>query len=113
MFRYKSEAFGGMPRSRFIQALHAEGIPCSPGYSPLNKEPFLQTALDSKGYRRIYSKEVLDRWKERTQCPANEQLCHEAIWLTQTMFLGPRGDMDQIAAAVRKIKAHTGALAKV
>ena len=78
MFRYKSEAFGGMPRSRFLEALQAEGIPCSPGYSPLNKESFLQTALGSKGYRRIYSKEVLDRWEERTQCPANEQLCHEA-----------------------------------
>jgi dTDP-4-amino-4,6-dideoxygalactose transaminase len=113
MFRYKSESFGGMPRSRFIQALQAEGIPCSPGYSPLNKEPFLQTALGSKGYRRIYPKEVLDHWEERTQCPANEQLCHEAVWLTQTMFLGPRGDMDQIAAAVRKIRANTGALAKV
>ena len=29
-----------------------------------------------------------------------------------SLFLGPRGDMDQIAAAVRKIKANTGALAK-
>jgi len=28
------------------------------------------------------------------------------------MFLGSRGDMDQIAAAVRKIRANTGALAK-
>ena len=41
MFRYKPEAFGGMPRARFIQALNAEGIPCSGGYSPLNKESFL------------------------------------------------------------------------
>ena len=28
MFRYKSEAFGGLPREKFLQALQAEGIPC-------------------------------------------------------------------------------------
>ena len=49
MFRYKSEAFGGLPRAKFLQALEAEGIPCSAGYSPLNKESFLQTALQFQG----------------------------------------------------------------
>ena len=49
MFRYKSDEFSGMPRDKFLQALEAEGIPCSSGYSPLNKESFLQTALQSRG----------------------------------------------------------------
>ena len=49
MFRYKSEAFGGLPRAKFLQALEAEGIPCSAGYSPLNKESFLPTALELQG----------------------------------------------------------------
>ena len=83
-------AFGGMPRAKFIQALTAEGIPCSGGYSPLNKESFLPTALDSKGFRRIYPRELLDRYEERNHCPANERLCQEAVWFTQTMFLGNR-----------------------
>ena len=112
MFRYKPEAFAGLPRAKFLQALDAEGIPCSGGYSPLNKESFLQTALNSKGFRRIYPKEVLDRWEERNHCPANDQLCQEAVWFTQTMFLGTRSDMDQIAEAVRKIQAHAEALAR-
>lgn len=113
MFRYRPEAFGGMPRAKFIQALSAEGIPCSGGYTPLNKESFLQTAFSSRGFRRIYPKELLDRYEERNHCPANEKLCQEAVWFTQTMFLGTRSDMDQIAAAVRKIQAHGEALARV
>jgi perosamine synthetase len=113
MFRYKSEAFGGLPRAKFLHALDAEGIPCSGGYSPLNKEPFLPTALNSKGFRRIYPKEILDRYEQRNHCPANDQLCQEAVWFIQTTFLGTRTDMDQIAAAVRKIHANSAALARV
>src|SRR5262249_28700700 len=35
MLRYDPAAFEGLPRSTFIRALGAEGIPCSAGYSPL------------------------------------------------------------------------------
>ncbi len=113
MFRYKSEAFGGLPRAEFLSALDAEGIPCSAGYSPLNKESFLPTALNSKGFRRIYPREILDRYEQRNHCPANDQLCHEGVWFTQTMFLGTRSDMDQVAAAVRKVHANAEALLRV
>ena len=37
MFRYQAERFAGLPRGRFLRALSAEGIPCSGGYSPLNR----------------------------------------------------------------------------
>jgi perosamine synthetase len=33
------------------------------------------------------------------------------VWFTQTMLLGPRGDMDQIAEAIRKIQANADKLA--
>jgi hypothetical protein len=48
------------------------------------------------------------------QCrvPAHEKLCREAVWFMQRMLLGPRSDMDQIAEAIRRIRAHAGALAK-
>ena len=113
MFRYKSEAFGGLPRDRFLSALHAEGIPCMAGYSPLNKEAFLPAALNSKGFRRIYPKEILDRYDDRNHCPSNDQLCQEGVWITQANFLGTRSDMDQIAAAVRKLHANAEALLRV
>ena len=112
MLRYQAEQFGGLPRAKFLKALSAEGIPCMAGYSPLNKEPFVKATLQTRAYQKIYPPEVLKNWEERTQCPANDQLCQEGVWFAQTMFLGPRGDMDHIAEAIRKIHAHAAELAK-
>ncbi len=106
MFRFRSEEFHGLERDVFLRALRAEGIPCSGGYSPLNREPFLKEVLRSRAYRRIYPADVLDEWQERNQCPVNEQLCREAVWFPQTMLLGPERDMEQIAEAIRKIHRH-------
>jgi dTDP-4-amino-4,6-dideoxygalactose transaminase len=104
MFRYDASAFAGLTRAGFLKALRAEGVPASGGYSPLDKEPFLTNVMNGRGYQRIYGKATLDAWRERTRCPQNDRLCNEAVWFTQTMLLGPREDMDQIAAAVRKIQ---------
>jgi len=112
MFRYQAERFAGLPRERFLKALSAEGVPCSGGYTPLNQQPFVQATLRSRAYQRLYPKEVLDAWEERNRCPANDRLCEEAVWLTQTMLLGPRRDMDEIAAAIRKIQASAADLAR-
>jgi perosamine synthetase len=112
MFRYRPEPFAGLPRERFLRALEAEGIPCSGGYTPLDRQPFVRATLASRAYQRLYPKEVLAGWAERNRCPANEQLCEEAVWLTQTMLLGPRQDMDDIAAAIRKIQASAAELAR-
>jgi perosamine synthetase len=112
MFRFQPERFAGLPRERFLKALWAEGIPCSTGYTPLNKQPFVQATLASRAYRRIFPPEALAGWEERNRCPANDRLCEEAVWLTQTMLLGPRRDMDDVAAAVRRIQASAAELAR-
>jgi len=112
MFRYDKEQFAQLPRAKFLKALAAEGIPASGGYAPLNKEPFLKNTLSSRGYQAVYSKQRLARWQERNQCPVNDRLCNEAVWLTQNMLLGPRGDMDQVAEAVEKIRKHAAQLAR-
>jgi perosamine synthetase len=110
MLRYDQSQFAGLPRARFLAALRAEGVPCSGGYTPLNKEPFLKHTFDSRAYRAIYPARQLAEWQERNHCPANDKLCEEAVWFTQTMMLGPREDMDQIAEAVRKIRRQAEAL---
>ncbi|HEY7212868.1 MAG TPA: DegT/DnrJ/EryC1/StrS family aminotransferase [Bryobacteraceae bacterium] len=106
MFRYQKEDFAGLPRSTFLKALAAEGVPCSRGYLPLNREPFLKTALESRAYRKLFAEDVLKNWEERNECPVNRQLCEEAVWFTQNMFLGSKSDMDQIGDAIRKIQKH-------
>jgi dTDP-4-amino-4,6-dideoxygalactose transaminase len=110
MFRYDKEAFAGLPRKTFIKALAAEGIPCSGGYDPLNKEPFVRDMVKSRPYRMLYPANVIESWAERTACPQNDRLCTEAVWLTQNMLLGTKSDMEQIGEAVRKIQTHASAL---
>ena len=112
MFRYHKENFAGLERAVFLKALAAEGIPASGGYGPLNQQPFLTTTMHSRGYQAIFGAQRLARWEEQNRCPANDRLCEEAVWFTQTMLLASRRDMEQIAEAVRKIQANAGALAQ-
>jgi dTDP-4-amino-4,6-dideoxygalactose transaminase len=113
MFRYQPEEFANLSRNQFVRALRAEGIPCSTGYHPLNKQPFIQDALNSRPYVRVYGKPVIEKWKERNHCPENEKLCDQAVWFLQNMFLGPRSDMDDIVAAILKIKEHAAEISRV
>ena len=113
MLRYDQGRFAGLPRSGFLKALRAEGVPASGGYAPLNREPFLERTLATRGYQRIYSKQELANLQDRNHCPQNDRLCQEAVWFTQTMLLGPRRDMEQIAEAIRRIQAHAGRVASV
>ncbi len=110
MFRYDAQAFQDLPRDRFLAALEAEGIPCSGGYGPLNREPFIRQTLESRAFRRIYGEGAAAEWEARNLCPENDRLCREAVWFFQTMLLGPRSDMDYIAEAIRKIQRHAGEL---
>lgn len=112
MFRYEAAQFGGLTRAAFLKALKAEGVPASSGYSPLNTEPFLANTFAGTAYQRIYGAARLKRWAEQNRTPQNDRLCEEAVWLTQTMLIGPREDMDHIVAAVRKIQKHAGDLAR-
>lgn len=112
MFRYDPREFAELPRNRFVNALRAEGIPCSPGYSPLNKDTFLIDALRSEPYRRIYGAEVLAAWPERNQCPENDRLCEESVWFYQSVLLTDRTTMEQIATAIHKIKKYAAELRK-
>ena len=105
-FRYDKNGFKGMSRATFLKALNAEGIPCSEGYAPLNKMPYLQNAFQSKNYKKMYTAAELDlnAFNERNTCPLNDKLCNEeAVWFYQSMLLGTKADMDDIVNAIQKI----------
>lgn len=115
-FRYKKEEFQGMKRSEFLNALNAEGIPCSAGYGgTLNSMPYLDDAFKSKNYQKMYPKEMLDfkSFVANNQCPENDCLCNEeAVWLFQSMLLGTKSDMDDIAMAIEKVHKNAGKIKK-
>jgi dTDP-4-amino-4,6-dideoxygalactose transaminase len=112
MFRYQKEQFAGLGREKFIDALGKEGVPSSSGYSRLNADHYVTSLRNNRHYQRLYSKEALDRWQKHTKCPQNDKLCSQSVWLSQTMLLGSKTDMEQIVEAIRKIQAHSAEIAK-
>ena len=107
MLRIDPAAFGAS-RPRVLDALAAEGIPCSAGYGyslpdqPLfrNKafRPYLPGAAASLDYRTA-------------RCPNSDLICRQqAIWLGQNLLLGPEEDVDDIARAFEKVHEHRNEL---
>jgi hypothetical protein len=45
-------------------------------------------------------------------CPENDRLCDQGVWIVQTMLLGSRKDMDDIAEAIRKVQTGAPQLVK-
>ncbi len=108
LFRIDSKAFGA-PRAAVLKALEAEGIPVCGGYAlPLYRQPlFLNKAF---GPYLPNARKTLDYSKVR--CPNCEKICYEqGAWFEQSLFLGSRSDMDDIAIAFEKVHAHRAELA--
>ena len=103
-FRYKKEYFDDLPRERFLAALSAEGIPCSGGYGQQYFDGLVEEAISSRGYKRLFSEQRLNRYREEIHhLPDNDQLTREAVWFYQNMLLADREDMDDIINAIQKV----------
>src|SRR5205814_1161211 len=114
MFRYDASEFAGLDRGKFLEALRAEGVPCSGGYGEMNKGEYVSGLANDKHFLKIYGEGRLKEWLARNQdLPQNEKLCQQAVWFTQNMLLGPRTDMDKIAEAIGRIQKHGAELAKI
>lgn len=112
MFRYFSEHFGGLSRQKFIEAINAEGIPCDVGYGQMNRDAYVTGLAENPHYLKIYGEKTMKEWLERNQCPQNDKLTREqSLWFFQTMLLGTRENMEQIAEAIRKIQKHAKQIA--
>jgi len=110
-FRYKKEQFNNVPKEKFMAALRAEGVPCSGGYGPQYRDGLIEAALNSKNFTRSFPKARLDQYRKELNFPGNEQLCQEAVGLTQNLLLGPKQDMDDIANAIEKLYENRDKLA--
>ncbi|MBI5387526.1 MAG: DegT/DnrJ/EryC1/StrS family aminotransferase [Verrucomicrobia bacterium] len=112
-FRYDAQQFNGLGRDKFIRALNAEGVPCSSVYHEQYFDGILDEAINSRGFKRLFSAERLKAYRESFQeLKGNRQVCATTVAMTQNMLLAERSDMNQILEAVRKIQAHSAALAK-
>jgi dTDP-4-amino-4,6-dideoxygalactose transaminase len=104
--RYDAEAFAGVPRDRVLDALRAEGVPCSGRfYEPLPRDPLF--ARDPRTNVAVRSGASYD---EREYPIAAQAAYHEAIWLPHYLFLGSEADVSELVAAFAKVQAHAGEL---
>lgn len=113
MIHYDKDKFAGMPRSKFLKALGAEGVGFSAGYSSHTKIGFLRNLPQSRSYRALYSAARLAEWEKQSfNMPVNERVCDEHAWCSQRILLGDRSAMDQIAEGFRKVQKNAARLAK-
>ena len=112
--RYDANHFQGLARTKFIQALRAEGIPCSGVYHEQYYDGLLDEAMNSRGFQRLFSDkrrtDYLDSFHALT---GNKQVCATTVALPQTLLLAKRSDMDHVIDAILKIQSHSEALAKI
>ncbi len=106
-FRYNKEEFKGLPVQKFREALSAElGIDVESCYEPLNNCSLY--VPHTKPARHRLSEEY---WQaidpKRFELPVCERIFREeAVATHHKILLGSRENMEQIAAAIRKIYDH-------
>jgi dTDP-4-amino-4,6-dideoxygalactose transaminase len=113
VMRFDEREFG-ITRAAFLEALEAEGVPCSSGYAfPLYKNPLF---LNHDFYPSKNGKNALGPILPihyaafADACPSAETACKDAVWLEQRLLLAPQQDMDDVVRAVEKIWQHRSEL---
>jgi dTDP-4-amino-4,6-dideoxygalactose transaminase len=111
--RYDAKQFSGLSRSRFIEALRAEGVPCSSVYHEQYFDGLLDEAINSRGYKRLFGGQRLKEYRNSFQdLKGNRQVCATTVAFSQNLLLAKQSQLDRIVEAIRKIHAHSAALAK-
>ena len=103
MLRIDGAEFGAS-RASVIEALAAEGIPCSAGYGySLPDQPLFRNKAFGPYVPGAASR--LDYGTAR--CPNSDLICREqGLWLGQNLLLGSDEDIDDIARAFEKVHEH-------
>jgi hypothetical protein len=100
-------------RDKFIEALRAEGVPCSAGYHEQYFDGLIDEALNSRGYQRLFSERRLKQYRDSLhELPGNKLVCETVVAFSQSMLLAGRDDMDDIITAIHKIREHSAELAR-
>ena len=113
VLRYDAQAFGGLTRATFVEALKAEGIPCQLGYLRPMHHADLFADKDgelSRVWPRVGEKPAAQY--STADCPHAERACaDEMITLPTNVLLDSTEGMEQILSAIEKIQAGQHELA--
>ncbi len=109
-FRYEKTHFQGLQREKFAQAVSAEGIPVGVYTVAINREPFIEDNLSSRGFQTVFSKKRLERYREQNHCPKNDELCATHLVFGHEVLMGTRRDMDDVVEAFAKVQRNAATL---
>jgi len=109
--RYDPEQFHGLPRATFMQALRAEGIPCSGVYHEQYNDGLLDEAINSRGFQRLFNAKRRKAFRDSFHdLKGNKQVCTTTVGLPQNLLLAKQKEMDQVIEAITKIRTHSESL---
>lgn len=110
IMKYNKEAFDGLHRDVFLEALRAEGVDLDgPFYVPIYQSPLFNARSDEwPMLRERYGDGVFGAG---IHCPVAEKAAYEeAVWMHYPHLMGTRKDLDDIVEAMVKVKRHVGEL---
>jgi dTDP-4-amino-4,6-dideoxygalactose transaminase len=111
--RYDARQFNGLSRDAFMKALRAEGVPCSSVYHEQYYDGLLDEAIQSRGYKRLFSAARLKAYRDSFQeLKGNKQVCDTTVGISQNLLLADRSDLGHVIEAIAKIQTHSAALAR-
>jgi dTDP-4-amino-4,6-dideoxygalactose transaminase len=109
---YEKQYFNDLPKKKFRMAMDSEGIGFGNGIdSSLHLDPSIDAYLNHRSFKKIFSKERLEKYRNENHCPVNEMIGNEiGLSLGQRVFLGSKKDMEDIVTAIVKIQKNSSLL---
>ncbi len=92
--KFDHDAFGGVSRSRVIEALQAEGVPVTAGYP----QPIYRNELFKHHPHVVHD------------CTEAEAYCRTSVWLPHNALLADEQWIDDALAAMRKVRKRADEL---
>lgn len=108
-FSIDTTAWKGINKEQMVEALRAEGIPVSPGYSlPVHQQPvFSDHKITNPTFDNFPAVQNLE-------LPNTEKACAETtLWITQNMLLADEGLLERVLEALAKVYAYKDELISV
>ncbi len=113
---YDKKFYNNADRGKFLKALAAEGINLSPYIkNGLHREPWVDNIINRRVYKKMYTPQRLQQFKDEMVCPNCDIICDEEmvmLWASGPL-LGTTEDMDDVIDALVKVYENRDQLNKV
>ena len=110
VMKYDKDAFKGLERDKFLEALKAEGVEFDGAfYVPVYQSPLFNVTADEwPAIKERYGDSILGA---KVRCPVAEKAAYEeSVWMHYPYLMGSRRDVQDIVEAIKKIQDNVDEL---